>query len=739
MGNSLCVHAELSTSENIYQYSLSRIAQRVFGYNAKTPFNFAYVGTENFASNNCAVNYDIYLLPIADLGLTAGDTLVCCNDNQWWSSGWLYNIYCFDENMQYTNKASNYAARRLPRSIKLTEDIKFIGMRVIFGGYANNLAFDKSDIPLNEFQLYKNTVGAENAVDYISVWDEMIHYDDHFEIRQKMFGHNIEWDYAETDNCSNSLEYRLDYYDIYDVDLFKTADGKYIAAHDSAYGFSNMTLAEIRQKYPSIMTFEEVLEYAFKNNKEIFISTSNGEIRALIEKYQMTDSVFYENAFNINAPNVNSKNNGHSAIQWSCIDSRNFNEEYIKGWQEIYSRVSLCTGGYSSIEHFTDEQIDWCVDNGVEIGFAFFGGVVTDYRSNSLSVTAPYHFFRTHNKSVMNKLSYFMVDNEEYSESLIKAACRYAYGMNTDVYETVPDIDVTNFKVSSVSVSLESNITMNYKVLKKDAAGFEKLYIEFIRNGKTVIVSDYTEQNEYLVFSYKDIAPQAMKDTVTAVLYGERNNITYSSEPFDFSVSEYAYGMLERCGGSPYEKLRTLLVDLLNYGSAAQNYQNYKTDDLINSELTDEQKSWVSDQNPTFKNVLNSEYETVENPPVVWNSVGLTLNHSVAVRYTFSAESIENLQLLVKCGSMQRSYSKEDIADNGDSTYTFVFNDLYANKMQDDILVTAFIGDDAVSNTMCYSVESYAQQVQQDMPDTALNKLTDAMIRYGISASDYAG
>lgn len=309
--------------------------------------------------------------------------------------------------------------------------------------------------------------------------------------------------------------------------------------------------------------------------------------------------------------------------------------------------------------------------------------------------------------------------------------------VSAEVPPDEPSIDLENFKIKTVSLSLESSITMNYKVLKTAVADFENPYIEFTRNDKITTVTDYTEQGDYYVFSYRDVAPQAMNDNVQAVLYATYNDVLYNSEPVDYSVSAYAYAMLEKCGSNQYARLRTLLVDLLNYGAAAQIYQNYKTDDLVNADLTDTQKSWASSQELNLTNVTDKACDIVDNPAVEWKSVGLQLNNSVAVRYKFATDNADDIQLKVACGKSEWLYGAESFVDNGDGTYTFVFNDLNADKMQKDIYITAMSGDTAVSNTMRYSVESYAKQIQDSMPNSNLRKLTDAMMRYGISASNY--
>lgn len=299
-------------------------------------------------------------------------------------------------------------------------------------------------------------------------------------------------------------------------------------------------------------------------------------------------------------------------------------------------------------------------------------------------------------------------------------------------------LDISNFKIKTVSLSLASSITMNFKVLKTAVADFENPYVQFTRNGNTVTVSEYTEQGDYLVFAYKDIAPQAMNDTVTAVLKATHNTIEYSSSPLEYSVSKYAYTMLDKCSGDQYAKLRTLLVDLLNYGAEAQSYQNYKTDDLVNSKLTDTQKAWASTQKLTLADVTDKNYSSVENALVEWKSASLQLNNSVAVRYKFTAQNVDNLSVKVNCGASQWEYGADSFTDNGDGTYYFLFNDLNADKMSEDIFITVMNGDTAVSNTMRFSVESYSKKVQDLMPNSSLQKLTDAMMRYGKSAANYA-
>ena len=70
-----------------------------------------------------------------------------------------------------------------------------------------------------------------------------------------------------------------------------------------------------------------------------------------------------------------------------------------------------------------------------------------------------------------------------------------------------------------------------------------------------------------------------------------------------------------------------------------------------------------------------------------------------------------------------------------DGYWYFYFDGVYANQMSDEVFITAYKGDEQVSYTLKYSVESYAATVT----DAKLKAVTDAMMRYGNSAKAYAG
>ena len=291
--------------------------------------------------------------------------------------------------------------------------------------------------------------------------------------------------------------------------------------------------------------------------------------------------------------------------------------------------------------------------------------------------------------------------------------------------------------INTVSLSLESSITMNFKVFKNSLSSFDDFYMTFECGGKKEKVTDYKQDRNYYVFSYKGINPQLMNDNVTAVLHAKNGKEEYTSPEKVISVREYAYTMLDRYSSDEHSKLRTLLVDLLNYGSATQKYVDYQTDNLANSDLTATQKSWASKDTKEFKNIRNFNYKTISNPTVQWNSCGLVLGNAIMFKVKFTANNVENKTVEITLRNAKFTYDKNDFKDNGDGTYYVYCNELFAHEVSDEVLLTVYENGVPCSNTMLFSVESYARLVRDNYKGTPLDEMITTMMLYGNSAKEY--
>ena len=229
-----------------------------------------------------------------------------------------------------------------------------------------------------------------------------------------------------------------------------------------------------------------------------------------------------------------------------------------------------------------------------------------------------------------------------------------------------------------------------------------------------------------------------MNDIITVTLTVELGENLYSSEPAEYSVATYGYSMLENCATEEYAELQTLLVDLFHYGSASQTYTTYKEENLVNAKLTEEQLAWGTDTLLALNDVFDKDYAVVDKPSVEWKGAGLKLENSITMRFKIEAESIENLVAKIVSASGQEWTIKSDsfeACDDGNGYYIY-FNGLNASQMREAIYITIYEGTEIVSNTVCYSIESYAYAMQSS-GDEALKSLLEMMMKYGDSAYAY--
>lgn len=291
------------------------------------------------------------------------------------------------------------------------------------------------------------------------------------------------------------------------------------------------------------------------------------------------------------------------------------------------------------------------------------------------------------------------------------------------------------------ALALESNITLATYVTKDVVDYYDEVYAEITRNGKTTKVYPCEKtlsanSTEYNIFDYKGISPQALGDEISITVYGIKDGITYWGNTATYSATDYIKSTL--ADSSTDTNLKTLLVDLVYYGEACQMYQGYNTDKPLTDILTDEQKTFRSTDDLTLANIKNSSYATCDNR-LVKLGTALRLSDSVelAIPLNMTGVTVNDLTMKVEVGNRTLSYSYAENPEcfelGKDGYWYFYFNGLYASQLSDEVFITAYKGEEQVSYTLRYSVESYAATVK----DEKLKAVTDAMMRYGNSAKAY--
>ena len=102
----------------------------------------------------------------------------------------------------------------------------------------------------------------------------------------------------------------------------------------------------------------------------------------------------------------------------------------------------------------------------------------------------------------------------------------------------------------------------------------------------------WSDTDKLYYSSTSGIAAKDLGDVIYFAVYARLTDGTYSyTKLYNYSPKTYAYNQLKT--GSA--EMKALVAAMLNYGAAAQNYFNYKTDALVNADMTEEQKALAVD------------------------------------------------------------------------------------------------------------------------------------------------
>ncbi len=318
-----------------------------------------------------------------------------------------------------------------------------------------------------------------------------------------------------------------------------------------------------------------------------------------------------------------------------------------------------------------------------------------------------------------------------------------------------------SLKFKSASLTLESDIAMNFYARDTVLEGCENPYVVFTKaiyssNGnitgyETEKVSSFVRKADYSgvlchCFRFDGVKAYEMGSQVTATLYAYKDGVLYKGAVVDYSVFKYASNMLKKTSD---DALKTLLVDALNYGAAAQTYFEYNQENLVNEDLTEEQAALATAQNPAVTSC--TELIKNEGATVSFKAVSLVLKDKVTFNYYLNLANyngdIEDLELRI---SYTNAYGEEDTAvidgsdfayrryTDGNYYYVANFSELYAFQMREICSAEVYskTTDTVISSTVLYSIESYvASKTNSDQ--NALVQLLWDMMKYGDAAENY--
>ncbi len=461
---------------------------------------------------------------------------------------------------------------------------------------------------------------------------------------------------------------------------------------------------------------------------------------------------------------------------------------------EMYVRVHNKWGAEAESNHFILKKYKGSVDRNVSIRLPNVGETYAHYIADSKSIVPAELIL---DKEVFGIYELNVNGNHEMKDTdVFKAGSRYEYCLKMSLPEYVSPGDIYTFYGRSLivngventgadvvyeedgsfidywttpvlegpldikfshNVSLENDLSIVYYVPADKLTGFTDISLNlkkevFDENGKksyktsTIKAGTPTDSGygpEY-TFRFKGIAAKEMGSSVTATITAKKNGKTFTSQEDVYSIKQYAMNKLNKTG-TP-NSLKTLLVDMLNYGAQAQQYFKYNTGDLVNKSLTAQQKKLAT----PFDSISVPNHEkiqTLSGAKAKFTGKNLNLGSTTAIVYymTFNsgvATSKVKLHLTYKnvlgeSKTVDIPYSKFTKGD-------------YANELRCDFTglaakdsmqaVTAVIQENGknISDTLIYSIPTYAsKKLANSSTNANLKDIIKSMLVYYTSAKNH--
>ena len=319
--------------------------------------------------------------------------------------------------------------------------------------------------------------------------------------------------------------------------------------------------------------------------------------------------------------------------------------------------------------------------------------------------------------------------------------------------------------VGAPSVSFESEIRYNIyftamrldNVLEMGLILFDtKLSDGTIDNAKEVITG-YREENGQYMVQTGGIAPKNMGDALYFRIFAKLTDGSYVyTETRGYNAVVYAKNILQK---STDENMKSLVVAMLNYGAAAQLSFGYRTDSLMNADLTAEQQALVKDYDETMMNDLvsvdpNKMGEFVYNPAgFISRKPSVSFDGDFSINFYFTTAFVPDayvtiyLWIVDDYGKVQ-VLTAENASGSGvmsptgvENQYWVKITEIAAKQVDETIFVAAVYthnGQSYCTGVLNYSVGAYCEAtIAAQGQETGMGPICAGAAVYGYYAKQY--
>ena len=287
---------------------------------------------------------------------------------------------------------------------------------------------------------------------------------------------------------------------------------------------------------------------------------------------------------------------------------------------------------------------------------------------------------------------------------------------------------IEKFDFYAAQVIMGNNLDMMFAIPRNAVADWTGHYVVIDReyadgranDVQTVPFAEWTVNGSYYVVTYKGLAAKEMCDTITLTVYNAENKAV--SNPWVDSMRDYAMRRFDQVR-TPLEK--ALFVDMMNYGAEAQLYLKYNTEDLANSRMTDEHKSYASEAKE-----LNSTLSRGDK----WYASNLIMESNISFWVAFNGITTNmyaTVEFYDHLGNLVTMDISGDEFGKSGSFYYVDINKLVIADARQIITITIYNADGSVYTTCQESIEDYLAR------RSSISDLYQAIMKFADSAHAY--
>lgn len=343
---------------------------------------------------------------------------------------------------------------------------------------------------------------------------------------------------------------------------------------------------------------------------------------------------------------------------------------------------------------------------------------------------------------------YIWCDGDNGADDGTHSSCDYYWEMNepcivsapayakvTVAGEEAPDEDapVEKFDFVGANMELNNSLAMNFvfansyysdwtgfhaEIIKENADGSEAVKIE-------IPAEDWATEGDYFKITYNGVAAKEMTDNLYVTIYNAEGEAVSNTRTD--SVSAYARRTLDHDAST--KELKTVIVDMLNYGAAAQDYFDYAEQKPATYVLTEDEKLLASAE----VEVSNSR---VKGTNCLGGNVALESNIQLNLAFRGMTEDMTAKATFIDARGKECTANGEVELNSG---YGIVhINALAVADYNSLVEVTVYNADGTVYSTASDSVASYVARNNADTGAKAeLKTLCKVLAQFAESARAY--